>query len=905
TGAHHVRARADGVWLAGMVAQLEACRPLLRRLRVVANDLIEVRGVRLWVRWQPHAGDPARSAPVEVSLRHTPPVALVLRTADAPVAVADLLGKLAAEFPHASAEAVEAMVTELVTCGALITNLRPPSTTVDGLGHVLDALDEVNAADAAEVAAMVGELRVIHRQLAACPRPAVGGRAAVVTARMRTPDRTAVQPLAVDLRMDCSLVLPPPVAVEAATAAETLLRLSPAPAGTAAWREYHARFLDRFGGGALVPVSQLVDPVAGLGFPRHTAHPDRFGHVPQRSGRDERLLALAQQAALDGTQEVVLDDSAVDVLAGESCGELRPAPHLDVTVEVRAATTAALEAGYFTLAVTGVGRSALATSGRFLDLLPDADRRRMGSLPTRVDAALVAQISFPPHHPRVENVTRVPQVLPAVVSLAEHRDRAGDRIVLDDLAVTADSDRCYLVSLSRRRVVEPVLACAAAWHTMPALARLLVEIPSATSAPLTVFDWGTAACLPFRPRLRYRRSILAPACWRIPPGALPGQMAGWAAWTGAAQRLRERLCLPSWVSVGTADRRLRLCLDDPMGLTLLRTHLDGAGDAVTLTEAPDPAEYGWFDGRAHEVVIPLAATTPSLPAPAVLRREGPLPLVDAEHGHLPGSTMLSAKLYGPAETSDTVLTAHLPALLAAWDTPPVWWFVRYHDPAPHLRLRIRTDGYGRDAERVGAWASGLRRAGLVGELTLDTYRPEIARYGGGAARVAVEELFAADSAAAVAQLTATTTGQVHPDALTAASLIDLLAGLLGDQATAVRWLLEHPDIAGRAGASDRAVLRQTLDLAASGTDGRDTASRPGGALLTPSWQARRQAANAYAGTLPEGGPRPAAVAVSLLHLHHNRAHSADAATEARTYKLARAVALAHNARHHTAKAPRT
>lgn len=155
-----------------------------------------------------------------------------------------------------------------------------------------------------------------------------------------------------------------------------------------------------------------MDPTAGLGFPCHFADPDRNGVAAGWSRRDERLLALAQQAALDGVQEVVLDD-VIETLAGDEVGELRPAPHLDLCVEVRAATTAALDAGDFTVVVTGISQSAIATSGRFLQMLPGEDRQRIvgqyGALPLGVDGALAAQVSFPPHHPRVENVTRAPQ----------------------------------------------------------------------------------------------------------------------------------------------------------------------------------------------------------------------------------------------------------------------------------------------------------------------------------------------------------------------------------------------------------------------------------------------------------------------------------------------------------------
>lgn len=125
---------------------------------------------------------------------------------------------------------------------------------------------------------------------------------------------TAGQPLRVDIRLGCAVVLPAEVAAEAERAAEALLRLTPAPAGNRSWREYHGAFLDRYGPGAVVAVDQLVDPTAGLGFPRHYRDPSPPALATATPERDERLLGAAQQAALDGAQEVVLDDAAINAL---------------------------------------------------------------------------------------------------------------------------------------------------------------------------------------------------------------------------------------------------------------------------------------------------------------------------------------------------------------------------------------------------------------------------------------------------------------------------------------------------------------------------------------------------------------------------------------------------------------
>lgn len=901
TDCHQTRTRADAVWLTDVITRLESCVALRRRLPVMANDLVVVRGERLVVSWQPHAGDFGRGPSDEVSVRYIPPVQTIMHLARSPIQVGNLIDKLAAEFANTPIPALDAMVAQLVARGVLITSLRPPSTTTDGLAHVLGRLREVDADSVPEAKPLVGELSAIHAQLQAADRATnwVDGQGRRATAaRMRALSRAAEQSLMVDLRLGCTVVLPPQVAIEAASAAEALLRLTPVPAGNPAWREYHSGFLDRYGPGAVVPVQQLVDPTVGLGFPRHFGDKEQAALTGELSERDERLLALAQQATLDGAQEVVLDDDALDALAAVGRDEARSIPHVDVWAEVRAPTTTALTEGVFTLVLCGIGRTG-AAAGRFLDLLPDTDRHRMvglyGQLPAGVDGALAAQLSFPPKHPRVENALRAPLVLPDVICLAEHRDGLHGRIPVQDLAVTADCHRLYVVTLSRRRVVEPVLPHAGARQTMPPIARLLFEIPRAGGAAVSLFDWGAAACLPFRPRVRYGRSILIPAQWRLRVAELPGLTTSRHEWITVIAAVREQLRLPASVSVGTADRRLRLNLDDPLDLTLLRAHLDAADDTVTVVEAPTAADHGWFAGRAHEIVIPLAATAPPVRAPAVITSSAPLPLIGREQDALPGSGVLFAKLYGHPDVFDTILTHHLSKLLNAWDEPPPWWFVRLRHPAPHLRLRLHIQDYGQAAGHVGAWAADLRRRGLLGELTLDTYHPETGRYGSGPAMAAAEALFAADSVAVLTQLTTLASSrELYPQALTAASLVDLVCAMTGSRQAGMRWLIDRPALAGVAALRNRDVLHQALRLA----DGPALHSIPSGPVIAAAWHARSEAAARYASCLtPEATHvTPASVLVSLLHMHHVRTHGIDPDTEAVSHRLARAVALSWNAR---------
>lgn len=437
-------------------------------------------------------------------------------------------------------------------------------------------------------------------------------------------------------------------------------------------------------------------------------------------------------------------------------------------------------------------------------------------------------------------------------------------------------------------------------HAHPLL-RFLCEISSACLAACAPFSWGAASRLPFLPRVRYRRSILSPATWALSATDLPGPAAPWRGWVSSLAAWRGRFRVPATISLGEGDRRIRLDLNEPAHLHLLRAEVDRSGH-TTVREAPDPSVFGWIDGRAHEIVIPLAVPAATArPAARVPAWSGQV--ISREHGHLPGaSEWLYATLYTHLDRQTAILTRHLPTLLSAWDNQPQWWFLRYHDPQQHLRLRIRLRGagaFGETAQRVGAWAAGLRRLGLIGQVQLDTYYPETGRFGGGVAMAAAESVFAADSAAAIAQLTCTgRRGGPHQHALIAASLADLAISFTGSLGDGMRWLIDHVSKTPIP-ASARAVRDQAIRLANPHDRWATLRAVPGGEDITSAWAKRRAALSAYRDTLVASGQTaPEVVLPDLLHLHHVRMVGPCPDTERACAHLARAAALSWTFRTH-------
>ncbi|WP_335986660.1 lantibiotic dehydratase [Glycomyces sp. MUSA5-2] len=883
---HRALARPDAQHLHRLLAAIPHDR--LRNATVLFNNLTAIQGERLVVL---HQADRTASARPVALLRHTRATAAVQRLAAVPLGYTDLTAKLAAEFPSTAAPTIEQMLRTLVDHGVLLTRLHPPMSEPDPLAAAADALTGLG--DAALQPVLRDGQRALHAVAAARDdgerRAALRGAARVLGV---DGDRPA---LAVDLAVDLDVALPPVVAAEAERAASALLRLTPLPHGFRAWVDYHHQFLDRYGLGAVVPVKELINPVAGLGFPagfRDSLFPRR---EPSLTDRDRTLIALAHEAV--GTdRELDLAHGRIDQIAAEAV--VAP-PHVGITFHLRATGLDAVTAGRFTLGVDGAGRAVGTTAGRFLHLLDEADfdcvRQVWEHLPTSIAGAKRVQVSAPPLFTSAVNVARVPQVLGEFLALGEYPPPGTVPVKLDDLGVSADTERLFLIDRTDGSIVEPMVPNAVEPTTrMHPVQRFLAELPRARASVYTTFDWGAASALPALPRVRLGRSILTPARWRIRAAQLPARHRAWPEWAAAWQQLRDELAIPARVYLGEGDLRLRIDTTDPAHLALLRRDLD-RHRTILVREAPGRDDFAWIDGRTHEITLPLAATAP----PATQRTVPLLPVqvttVDSEHP--PGTgAWLYAKLHTHPGRMDGLLTDHIAPFARAIGLD--WWFIRYLDPRPHLRVRLRltaATGYGAAAERLGSWATEMRQRGLIAGLQLDTYTPESGRFGHGPAMAAAEGVFTADSLAALAQIRHAATAPDLARPLHAASLIDLTIAFTGSVDAAMAWLTRHVDRTGPP--LDRTAARILTGLLAPHAADRELlAASPTGAAILDAWTQRTKAAARYRAALDADGHPTDAVLSALLHLHHIRAAGIDPAAEQAALKLARTAALARHSR---------
>ncbi|WP_344549888.1 lantibiotic dehydratase [Kitasatospora saccharophila] len=864
-GEGRVVARVDARWLVAVLERLEPATG--ESLPVTGNRARWRRGGKVFLA--------DHETGTEVAVDATDAVLTALRAADGgPVALGDVMGRVVLDHPHFSVPSARKLVRDLLHAGLVISALRPPTTALDPLGHLLAAAAKTGADLETAARPLLAEVRHVRQELMTHNRLAGAEERRTVRAGLacwaaeRSERFGGAPPVAVDLRLDAGpMVLPDGLAPMLTDAAEALVRLSPHPGGHPVWTAYRTRFLRAYGAGAVVPLPELVSPNSGIGLPG--GYRGSLLPVPAAAfgARDELLLSLAQQAAVEGLEEVEVDGALLRRLGPGPVGAV-PA-HVELTVRLLADGRGADGGpGRYGVAVEAQPRPGGTTATRFLPLLDDGDRKELTAAlrgaPAARHGARAVQVSAPTLTGRAANLTRTPALLP-VLPLGECPESSAGAVRLEDIGVCADERRMWLVNLANgspleARLLSPLWPRSA---TGP-LARFLTEIGTAFTSWPAAFHWGAASNLPFLPRLVRGPVVLSPARWTLPATALPATELPWEQWRTATVAWLDRYRVPDRVYLVQHGRRLPLDRTVPEHLVLLHEHLEREPAAV-LVEAPAADADGWC-GRAVELTVQLHSTRPPLPtAPRPARTTGFL------DWQLPGASgVLSARLHGNPQRADEILS-QVGELTKKWVNPPSWWFKRGGE-GTNLRLVLLLPEAGAwplAAERVGQWAQDLRERGLLTHTGYDTHQPQAGRFGRGAALRAAEQVFAADTRAVLAQLAYQRGDSAEPLAVTAVSMLRLAIGLLGPDAGSA-WLRER-----RRHSYSRVSLSPRLTRTAAELAGPDDvlADTTEGRALAQAWQQRDDALAEYRDALLRApdGLEPHNVLPALLNAHVNRA----------------------------------
>lgn len=678
-----------------------------------------------------------------------------------------------------------------------------------------------------------------------------------------------------------------------------------------------------------VPLSEALDEEAGIGFesidtPSTAAAPLLEGmelaaaraeeRVPW-GARESHLLRRLHATLSAGEHSLELSPADIDALATPS-----PMPLPDafaVMGRVIAHDAAAIDRGEFKLLLDyAVGPSGATLLGRFChgdEELAQAVREHLREEQAHRPAAVYAEIVHLPEG-RLGNVLLRPVLreyeIPFLGASSAPKDK---QLELSDLLLCVEGERIVLRSRRLGCEVQPRLTSA---HNYDArslgLYRLLCVLQTQGCAGGMAWNWGPLESAPFLPRVTQDKLILARARWNLDQHEIgtvtaANEKAGLA----AVFEWRAARGIPRWVILAEDDQELTLDLDNALCVTTLLLQVRESSRAVLLESLSSPQSLCVEspEGRlTHELLVPFVCT-PTAPLTKPRSRIVTGQSEGVSRRFTPGSDWVFASLYAGPATIDRLLIETVPPLLETLrqaDALRHWFFVRYADPDWHLRLRL----FG-DAAALHALALPMLDSSLAWRVRLDTYEPEIERYGGRLGMQLVERLFCADSEAAL-RVIASYPANEGLDVRWRVALrgVDLLLddlgldqpaklGVLQQMAASFVSEFEHNANLKQQLATKQRALHHDVAEALSTTVAADHALSSGADALTQrtaDWREtitllqQAETAGHLTLTLPE-------LAGSLAHMHVNRMlRSAHRAHELVLYDLL--------ARHHRSQAAR-
>jgi thiopeptide-type bacteriocin biosynthesis protein len=213
------------------------------------------------------------------------------------------------------------------------------------------------------------------------------------------------------------------------------------------------------------------------------------------------------------------------------------------------------------------------------------------------------------------------------------------------------------------------------------------------------------------------------------------------------QRWRQKHSVPRWAVLVEADNHLPIDFENAASVDVFVDLVASRSQATVMEMLPSPDD-SWASGEegifAHEVVIPYVRTS------AVSLTAAPICPDENRNFHC-GSEWLYSKVFVGRADADRLLSDCIAPLIAGLRRDGLisrWFFVRFAQPAWHVRLRFQGEQQGLIREVLprlqAALADAIDRQ-AVWRTQIDVYEREVERYGGPEGITLAEEIFEIDS----------------------------------------------------------------------------------------------------------------------------------------------------------------
>ncbi|UTH16272.1 lantibiotic dehydratase [Macrococcus epidermidis] len=691
-----------------------------------------------------------------ISINRSKPVQLIfdLFKSEKEIHFNKLLGALLKEYPDKNPNIIENYLSQIIEKEFLISTLRPPLTNTNELKWLIEELEkEENFKD------IVESLTKIQDKITEYCLTEIGLGSELYLEIIKNLSKLVDKKPKSYLQVDTYF-----------TANESVLSYSDIDDLEAFLdfiislhssnkinylEEYKNRFLERYGEYIEVPLYELLDESLGIGAPNTYTKPQNK-YIKNDVMNDENILEKnyfisKYIEAVKMKKDIVIDDFFVFFKKDKK--EIKYPIGLELNFNIK---TLNGQNQYYLGPNIGSNKAGK-SFGRF-SYINDDVKNVIATIEKEYinrSQESIYNISYLPQNIRSANVTRDYSILENSISINTNAFSVKQELSLDDILIGVESNRFFI----RNRITNEKISVMSNNMLNPSIAdngiRLLQEISLQDDLYWSNFPWNKYYMnFSYIPKIKYKNIVIEPETWKINKVNLKlnGNKLTLANFMSAFKNYSDLMKIPNEFYLQSADNRILIDLNNDVYDEVLFKKFKQLDEIIICgKEERENLKVG-NDNKPVEVVIPFINFSCKEKNNDKYNR--PVNKLNSESLYLPLEEWIYYKIYTPKQNEEELIKYLEYICDKSKDYIDKYYFIRYSDPLPHIRFRIKykNNKLNEIIKEFNKIMNKLIINKTVKDYSIETYIPENERYGNKNLMCLAESLFQIDSEVVFAML---------------------------------------------------------------------------------------------------------------------------------------------------------
>jgi lantibiotic biosynthesis protein len=514
---------------------------------------------------------------------------------------------------------------------------------------------------------------------------------------------------------------------------------------------YLNKFTDYYGIYNAISVKDLLEDKSELGPPPTYANPlgllDYDYHNQKKNEKDSFLKGLLYKALINGKSEIDISNYLKESL--KNLNDIS-STSMDLYFSIYAESKEHYKNGDYLIYPSGNVASSFAgrTFGRFLDLFPDVQddiQQEIFDNENKLQKKeTLMNLSIQPLKGKASNVMNVSNKYECELSISTSTNQSKQPIEAADIYIYSDGEKFHLFSKSRDGLIFPTKSHMVNYQFgMPNIYRFLLEISDYKRGPVTPFNWGEYEEFPYLPRVRSGKVILQEQMWNI--SIKKERHLDQSKLRNFINEFFKNYDVTRYIKIIDFDNYILIDTHSSTMMELFSSQLKKK-ESLQFVAADELFKESIISDRKNNFFVNEFICSSFYESKVKTNDLKPTITFYSKNDRYKdlGDEWIYLKLYHPRNYENKILKKlkhksqeiHIP-----------FYFIRYADPYPHIRLRVRVteDEIITSLEKLKSFTESLRKDKLITNSTYEVYNREIERYGGRILIRDAEEIFCKNS----------------------------------------------------------------------------------------------------------------------------------------------------------------